>query len=256
MKIFCITFIFICLSQITTAQMITVQGQIINIDKNSINDISVFLIDYKNEKAKINVNLDSLGQFEIEVETWQHYRLEVVSFDYLFYKKNLYFKRRNPKLITLELKKREKSDNGLIKSISSADKMVKIGSKIDTSNLSIKGVLLDRKGEPLMFANVAITQNGQFITGTQTDFDGNFVITNLPKGHYQLECSYVGFYTKKINKIEIKENQSLEITAIMFQGIEIEQVYTNCGPQIINASDLTRETIFSAKELQRSPHKN
>ena len=83
------------------------------------------------------------------------------------------------------------------------------------TEFNLKGKLLDAESkENLLFASLAVYQNGEFITGTESDFDGNYYIQNLSAGEYQLEASYIGYETttktiiidKAINfDLELKE---------------------------------------------------
>jgi hypothetical protein len=67
---------------------------------------------------------------------------------------------------------------------------------------SLEGTLIDKEsGEPLLFANVILYQNGVFVAGMQTDFDGNFELTNLVPGVYDLELQYVGYREKRVEGV-------------------------------------------------------
>ena len=59
---------------------------------------------------------------------------------------------------------------------------------------TIEGTLLDKEleGEPLPFANVIILGTS---TGTTTDFDGNYILENVPVGNITLEFSFIGYET-------------------------------------------------------------
>ncbi|MBS1532288.1 MAG: TonB-dependent receptor [Bacteroidetes bacterium] len=64
------------------------------------------------------------------------------------------------------------------------------------NNGKITGSLKDAQThEVIAFANVALTdQNTKaYVTGTQTDANGNFVLNNLPAGTFTLRLSFVGY---------------------------------------------------------------
>ena len=65
----------------------------------------------------------------------------------------------------------------------------------------VKGTLIDATtDEPLGFANVVIyTFEGSLVSGTTTDIDGKFEISNIPLGDYRLEASFIGYGTENLN---------------------------------------------------------
>ena len=72
----------------------------------------------------------------------------------------------------------------------------------------LKGRVLDvNENEGLAFANVSLIKNNKLITGATTDLDGQYTIKPIPAGSYNLEVTYVGFKTTKINGVRITNNQ-------------------------------------------------
>lgn len=70
----------------------------------------------------------------------------------------------------------------------------------------VKGTLIDAMtDEPLGFANVVVyTFEGSLVSGTITDIDGKFEISNIPLGDYRLEASFIGYGTENLN-VELNE---------------------------------------------------
>jgi hypothetical protein len=129
--------------------------------------------------------------------------------------------------------------------------------KNDSINISIKGIIIDKTGEPLMFTTVAIKQNGQLITGTQTDFDGKYCFKYLEEGIYDVEVNYVGFRSKTITNIEIKNSTTIVLTIFMNQSVELHIVGDHYYWQpLIEQDNTTQGAVFTAREIGRSPHKN
>ncbi len=59
---------------------------------------------------------------------------------------------------------------------------------------SIKGKILDKEtGEPLPFVKVVAQQGGQQKGFAATDFDGNYIISALSPGKYDVEVRFVGY---------------------------------------------------------------
>ena len=75
---------------------------------------------------------------------------------------------------------------------------------------TIEGSLTDKSfnNEPLAFASVFLKGTEK---GAQSDFDGNYVIENIPVGNYSLEISYVGYETVVIPNVIVKANKFTRI---------------------------------------------
>ena len=59
------------------------------------------------------------------------------------------------------------------------------------SSYALSGKIVDKKtGEPLIGAGVEVMSGGALVTGTSTDFDGNYQL-DLKAGIYNIVASYV-----------------------------------------------------------------
>lgn len=95
---------------------------------------------------------------------------------------------------------------------------------------NIYGVILDSEtGEPIPFANVALISNGVILTGTQSDFDGEYVIKTITPGFYDLRISCIGYLSVEITEIVVDANESLPV------GIALESYISDL--QIIEIID-------------------
>jgi hypothetical protein len=247
---------FLCLSQITNAKTITVQGQIKNFDTLEMADVRLFLFDIKKDIIIAELtNLDSLGNFQFSIERGADYRLKIYSKNYAVHNELIRFISIPRKPIQINLRKREEPLASIDRLLFDYPSIQKI-KKNDSINTSIKGIIIDKTREPLMFATVAITQNGQLITGTQTDFDGKYSFKDLEEGIYDAQVSYVGFRSKTITNIEINNSTTIVLTIVMNQSVELQTIGESYSRILINYWDLTQGTTFSADEIQRTPHKN
>ena len=90
---------------------------------------------------------------------------------------------------------------------------------------TIEGKLLDEgSGEPLVFANVALMQDGQLITGTQSDFDGNYTISGVDPGTYDVKVSYTGYPEQLMTGVSLTTGKTVRVDFKLSQGVEIETV--------------------------------
>ena len=74
---------------------------------------------------------------------------------------------------------------------------------------SLQGRIIDSKSkEPLIGANVIIKGTAQ---GSATNVDGEFFITDLSQSMVNLQVSYIGYKTKTISDIDLKDGLNSEI---------------------------------------------
>ena len=68
---------------------------------------------------------------------------------------------------------------------------------------SISGFVQDENGNAFEFATVALYQADSLITGTITNEQGNYLITDLPYGTYKLEATYLGYKTWTLDSVDL-----------------------------------------------------
>lgn len=78
--------------------------------------------------------------------------------------------------------------------------------------------------EALLFADVVLYKNGVLLMGTQTDFDGNFLMKTEP-GEYDMQVLYVGYEKIILEKITVENGKTTTVhNAELFSGINLEEV--------------------------------
>ena len=120
---------------------------------------------------------------------------------------------------------------------------------------SVKGKVLDPTGEPIPFANVALYQNGNLKTGVTTNFDGEFKISNIDGGSYDLEVSFVGFTTYKLEGLIIKSNQIIPLDDIQMSDnttLQVVEVVTYKVPLIDKDGGASGGTV-SREDIAKMP---
>jgi len=88
---------------------------------------------------------------------------------------------------------------------------------------TISGTLSDKEtaGGPLPFANVIIKGTQK---GAQTDFDGNFIITNVEPGTYTVEFSFVGYQTTEKTNVIVTPGNTTTVNAELAAGAQLDEV--------------------------------
>lgn len=89
---------------------------------------------------------------------------------------------------------------------------------------TIKGVVKDMDGMPVYPATIRLLKGGSQVKGTLTDFDGNYLLSNLDPGKYSLLISYVGFQTQRIDDINIIGDAAKFIDIEMSEGVVLDGV--------------------------------
>ena len=88
---------------------------------------------------------------------------------------------------------------------------------------TLQGTILDAlSNEPIPFANVVLTKNGNQIGGTTTDFDGKYTIKPIDPGTYNIKATFVGYQTKEITNVVISADQIRYVDVKLQEGIELD----------------------------------
>jgi outer membrane receptor protein involved in Fe transport len=122
-------------------------------------------------------------------------------------------------------------------------------------NSSIKGRVLDEKtGEALPGASVLI--EGTTI-GANTDFDGNYSISNVKAGEYTLISKYVSYADKKIINVKVSEgkptiiNVSLSSASTELTGVEVvDSRVTNTETAVIMEMKKSNSIVSAVSATQ------
>ena len=89
---------------------------------------------------------------------------------------------------------------------------------------TIEGTLTDKEvnNEPLPFANVIIKGTTK---GTTTDFDGKYIIENVPVGTYEVEFTFVGYEPVTIPNVVVQEGKFTNVsTALGASAAALDEV--------------------------------
>lgn len=113
-------------------------------------------------------------------------------------------------------------------------------------------------GEPVLFGNVALYKGGVLITGVETDFDGNYSITNIDPGTYDVEATYVGFNPQRITDVIVAADK---VTKVDIQlgvgGVTLEEVIVKgYKVPLIEQDNTTQGGIVTADQIKTLPTKN
>lgn len=117
---------------------------------------------------------------------------------------------------------------------------------------SIKGKVMDIETKtPLIGVNIYV-KNTQ--TGTTTDIEGNYEMTNIPVGLVNVVFSYIGYESVTKADINVKPDRTLYLNVEMnSSAVELQDVVVTNG----YFSELENKPVsavnFSSEEIRRSP---
>mgnify|MGYP003671000035 CR=1 FL=1 len=116
------------------------------------------------------------------------------------------------------------------------------------SNSTISGTVTDTGNQPLPGASIVLKGT---TTGTQTDFDGNFILDKIPSNGI-LVVSYVGYTTKEV---PISNQQQITISLQEDAQALDEVVVVGYGTQ--KKADLTGAiTTIKSEDIEKTPNSN
>jgi outer membrane receptor protein involved in Fe transport len=130
---------------------------------------------------------------------------------------------------------------------------------MNAQNTGLKGVVSDKiTKETLVGATVLIQGT---TTGSTTDLDGNFLITGLTPGNYNIVVSYISYKTQIIEKVSVVKDVMLELNvelegnSIAIEGVVIT-AKQRTGTEISMLSSMKMSNLvvsgISSQQINRS----
>jgi hypothetical protein len=102
---------------------------------------------------------------------------------------------------------------------------------------NIRGTVLDPSGAVVASASVSARQVETGLTRTATsDHGGNYLLLELPVGHYQLEVSASGFRKYLREGISLDVNETATVPVQLTVGSEVERVEVEADAEIIQTT--------------------
>ncbi len=139
----------------------------------------------------------------------------------------------------------------------------------NTASSTVIGRVVDAElGTPLEYTNVVLYEKGSKtqVTGAMTDSAGVFRLIRVKPGQYTLEVSFMGYYPKEIEGIEVGDDPGLvragviqlERAILMMEGVEVTSdkptVEYKIDKKVINVSkDFTAISGTAVDVLQNAP---
>lgn len=123
----------------------------------------------------------------------------------------------------------------------------------------VSGKIIDENGQPVPGATIRIGN-----TGTTTGIDGSFSIS-LAKGSYTAIVSYIGYGTKEVTEIIVRDNQTFELNVVLkkakgqLAGIVVRSQARKEGVAALYVRQKNTAEIsngISSEQISATPDKN
>ena len=131
-------------------------------------------------------------------------------------------------------------------------------SSVAFGQTQLQGKISDEvTGEPIIIGTVALYKEGVLVTGTDTDFDGNYFFSDVDPGTYDIEASYVGYQAKRISGVVAKGGQTTLVDISISEGIVLETaVIVGYEVPLVEFDNTTQGNVLTSEAIEALPTKN
>lgn len=133
-----------------------------------------------------------------------------------------------------------------------------IGGGVIYAQTTLEGTVTDADtGEGIIIGTVALYKNDVLVTGTETDFDGNFFFSDMDPGTYDIEVSYVGYQTQKLQGIIVNAGKVNRVDVKLTAGELMETIeIVDYKAPLIEIDNTTTGATVTAEKIRSLPIKN
>ncbi|WP_218126980.1 TonB-dependent receptor [Catalinimonas alkaloidigena] len=119
----------------------------------------------------------------------------------------------------------------------------------------LSGTVLDAAtSEPIPFANVVATENGVQKGGATTDFEGNYLISSLVPGTYEVSVSVVGYQRTTVEGVIINFEKTRRLDIRLEQGTTtLEEVTVEYQRPLVEADNTSTGATLTRDQIQKLP---
>ena len=119
----------------------------------------------------------------------------------------------------------------------------------------IKGTITDgTNNETIPFANIYIEQTQ---SGVASDLDGNYIVSNIKPGIYNIIYSFVGYQSKSIAEVIVNPNKPTVLDVqLLSSSISLDEVEIKASPFQKSFESPVSKRSINATEIYRNPGGN
>ncbi len=132
------------------------------------------------------------------------------------------------------------------------------GATAALAQTSLEGKITEQEsGEPVIFGTVSLFRGGVLITGTETDFDGNYAFSNIDPGTYDVESSYVGFTPQRQVGVVVLAGKATRLDFMLSSGVVLDVIeIVDYKVPLIEQDNTTQGGIKTAEQIRNLPTKD
>ncbi len=133
--------------------------------------------------------------------------------------------------------------------------LLALSCQISFAQAKLEGIVEDADtGEPIVYGTVALFQNGVLVTGSETDFDGYYSLTEIAQGSYELQFLTAGYEPSIVKAFHIVEGKANKLDMTMHVKDEITWICCCCyRPPIVEQDNTTQGHVFRMEDIRHSP---
>lgn len=119
---------------------------------------------------------------------------------------------------------------------------------------NLRGTVTDPSGAVIREATVTARQEETGLSrSSTTDRDGNYVLLELPVGHYRLQVAAKGFQEYVQDGITLNVNQTASVSPRLAVGSESQKVQVSADAQLIEPTVTSMGKVVQQRELEDLP---
>ncbi len=123
----------------------------------------------------------------------------------------------------------------------------------------LQGKVQEKGGDPIIGAAVILFQNDVQLKGVATDFDGNYIFTNIDAGTYDVQVAYIGLATQRTNGVVVGDNSTTRLNFDMeeeSQDLGIDVVIKEYRVPLVDFDQTSSVKTVTAEAIANSPLKS
>src|SRR5690606_19641478 len=112
-------------------------------------------------------------------------------------------------------------------------------------------------GESSIHGTVALFKIGLLITGTETDDNGNYAMSKVDPGTYDVNASYVGYQAKTIEGVVLLAGKNTRVDIEISSGTVLDEVViVEYKVPLVEQDNTTTGGIVTGEQIRNLPMKN
>jgi hypothetical protein len=124
--------------------------------------------------------------------------------------------------------------------------------QVNTATLS--GTVKDATGAAVPNSSVTAKNRATGLTrSVTTDGTGNYVISNLPAGHYSVAASLAGFKTTTIADVELQVAQQATVNPLLEVGQTTQEMTVTAAPPLLNSVNSEVGQVVDTQAVESMP---